>query len=409
MRGRSATYFWSAWAVGLVLNLAVAAMLTGTSDVQFYGQYGATLAKFGVAEAYASSPIYNIPPLAAGFSALLAGQFGIGTLMFGFFFRLPGILAEAAFAVVLWRRYRPRALPAALLGLNPLSLAITGYHGNLDGLMAVFIGASLLAAMDGRVVASAVWLGLAANLKVSPILIGPAFFFWWLARGQGWRFAAICGAVVLAGWSPGLIACPGLFLQRVLGYGSTWGLWGISRVLYLVGDPSYRQIQYGAPAPGEHTLLAASTISAGLKFTLIGLASTLGWRRRLLGAEGLCATVAAVWLLFLLLAPGGATQYLIWPLIPLLLHRPRLAVVYAGVSIPTLAVYYAPLTNFLASVDPVRALGPSIPWMAGPDPWTWPGLALWAFVAGSVACLFPGWWKASGPHLGNNGFATSRN
>ena len=103
-----------------------------------------------------------------------------------------------------------------LVVLNPISIPVTGMHGNFDGLLAVFIGMALLMAIDNRPIASGIWLGLAANLKVSPILLTPVFFFWWWHRGRMWSFTVTAAATILAGWSPGLIQCPKLFLERVL-------------------------------------------------------------------------------------------------------------------------------------------------------------------------------------------------
>lgn len=391
------TLFWCAWAIALALNLTLAALLPGTSDVQFYAEYGQTYARFGVARAYASNEIFNIPPMAAAFSGLLASAFGPGSMVFAFFLRLPGILAESVLAIVLWRQRRCSAAVAALFVLNPLSVAINGYHGNLDGLMAVFIGASLLAAASQRPVACGLWLGLAANLKVAPVLLGPAFLLWWLSRDAApgltgrraaLRFSLACAAVVLAGWSPALIACPALFAHRVLAYSSIWGQWGVSRLLYLTGSENFHTITYGAPSP------LAGTISSILKIIVIAVATTLAWRRRRLNATGLCATIAATWVLFLVLTPAAAPQYLIWPLLPLLLSHPRLGFTYAFAAVPALALYYSPLTAFLLPANPLPTLAAHVPWLSGPQAWTWPALLLWAYLLGVLVCQFPTWYRA---------------
>jgi hypothetical protein len=330
--------FWFLWSVGLLLNLTIAATLRGTMDVLLYGKYGATLAMSDFATAYASSKIYNIPPLAAAYSALLVILAGPTSMAFAFFLKLPGILAEAALAATLWQRSVRSGWPAPgvpmLMALNPIGVAITGFHGNLDGLLAVCIALALLAAVDDRPIACGLWLGLAANLKVSPLLLGPAFFFWWLARGRAQPFTLAAGLTVLVGWSPGLIACPQLFLERVVGYSSVWGTWGISRLLYLTGSPDFHKVGYDAPSA------LAKGIAAGLKFMVIGASVALAWRRRKLSAHELIGTIAAIWTVFFVIAPGGATQYLIWLVAPYALYRLRLAVVYVVAATPFLYFFY---------------------------------------------------------------------
>ena len=384
---RRGLVFWSVWSAALVLNLAISASLPGTSDIQFYGTYGDTFARFGVARAYASNEIFNIPPMAAGFAALLSMAFGPGTMLFAFFFRLPGILGEAAISAILWKTKRCPAAVAALAVLNPLSLAITGYHGNLDGLLAVFVSAALLSAASNRPVACGIWLGLATNLKVAPVLIGPAFFFWWFRRGSTLRFTTAVVLTTIAGWSPALIECPGLFASRVLSYSSVWGQWGISRLLYLTNADAFHTITYGTPSR------IAGSIAAALKLIVLATATAFAWRRRKEDAHGLIGTVAMTWTLFLVLTPAGAPQYLIWPLLPLLLYEARLGIWYAVSAIPALAIYYLPLTAFLLPGIPIAEWVETSPYLSGAQGWAGPALCLWGCAVAILILRFPNCWS----------------
>jgi hypothetical protein len=210
-------------------------------------------------------------------------------------------------------------------------------------------------------------------------------------RRAALRFSLACAAVVLAGWSPALVACPALFAHRVLAYSSIWGQWGVSRLLYLTGSENFHTITYGAPSP------LAGSIASILKIIVITLASALAWRRRHLNATGLFATIAATWVLFLVLTPAAAPQYLIWPLLPLLLSHPRLGLAYALIPILALAFYYSPLTDFLLPANPLPTLAAHVPWLSGPQAWTWPALAIWAYLGAVLIWQFPAWWKAASP------------
>ncbi len=381
--------FWAAWLLALWLKL-YAATLEGTIDLQLYSDFGATLAHSGYATAYASSPLFNHTPLTAGYCAFLVKQCGAHTLTFGFFLRLPGIVAEAVLAIFLWRRCRRaegwRRWIAALFVLNPIALGVTGFHGNVDGLLAVFVGAAVLSAADERPVACGIWLGLAANCKVAPVLLAPVFFFWWMARGRALPFALTAALLTLAGWSPGLIAAPALFLQRVLNYGGLWGTWGISRLLYLTGWPPFHAVRYGPPSP------LAVAVATLLKAAVLAVAFALGWRRRRLSASGLVGTIAAVWTVFLTLAPGGATQYTIWLVLPLLLYRVRLAIVYFAAAIPLLIVFYpAAVATLGYNFYPV--IVEALPDFIDPLTWTIPALFFWAVLIGILVRELPRWWS----------------
>ena len=384
--------FWVFWAMALMLKLELAT-LRGTFDVLLYHKYGATLAATDWATAYASSAIYNIPPLAAGFAAALTTLCGPNMALFGFLLKLPGIVGEAILAVVLWRRYghsggMQRWLPLAFV-LNPLALAITGFHGNLDGLMAVFLGAALLSALDGRAIWCGIWLGLAINLKIAPVLLGPAFLCWWLGRRRAGAFVLAAGAVTLVGWSPGLITCFRLFLERVLGYDSLWGTWGISRLLYLTHSPDFYTIGYGAPSPKAHA------ISTGLKLVILAAAGALAWRRRNLPGTGLIGTIAASWTLFLVFAPGGAMQYMIWPVLPLLLYGMPIGVAYLAATLPYVFIFYPLLVRTLLPWNPYPLLGACWPGLADEFAWTYPALLSWAVLLGILLREWPRWWRAA--------------
>jgi hypothetical protein len=424
LQRRAAIVFWTVWSVALLLKLQLAT-LEGTIDVPTYAEWGATLSRLGFAGAYNSSELYTITPLAAGYAAMLHALVGPDGVAFGFLLRLPGIVAESIFAIVLWRRLAPscshgpvgrldadsrertpvahgtprratgpwlqlgglRAWVPAIFVFNPVTLAVTGFHGNFDSFMAVCVGAALLAAHDDRPVVCGLWLALAANLKVASLLVAPAFFFWWLARGRALPFAVAAAAGILAGWSPGLFASPGVFLTRMLGYGGLWGTWGISRLLYLSGLPDFHTIQYVPPSAD------AKLVAAVLKLIVVAVACSLAWRRR---AVGLAGTVAATWTVFYVFAPAGAAQYTLWLVLPLLLYNARLGLAYLAAATPFMVIFYPKAFAMLLGFNPYPALVALWPSLDFADifSWTQPALILWGALVALLFYKAPRWWGA---------------
>jgi uncharacterized membrane protein len=205
-----------------------------------------------------------------------------------------------------------------LLALSPVSLMVSGFHGNTDPVMVMFVVLAAAAVLRSKPILCAVCLALACQIKVIPLLLTPIFFFYWLDRRRALVFSLSFGAVLLAGWAEPLWNFPDLFAHRVLFYGSFWGLWGVTYWLKLTGIPQFAPVTY-------FNLLPLQQVTAMLlKGLIVSATIWLGWRRRQAAPAELFRSIGWVWLLFFILSPGVCTQYLVWPMPFLLVLSPRL-------------------------------------------------------------------------------------
>src|SRR4029077_1896676 len=199
---------------------------------------------------------------------------------------------------------------------------------------------------------SGTFLALACSIKVTPLFLGPVFFFFWLHRGQK-RAAQFTMSFVLsclAGWSGALIASPTYFFKNVLAYPSISGGWGITywcvfffKMLHL--DLSPQSLNRLSPA-----LVA-------LKIVIIVSVIALGWlRRRRTGSEFI-VTIALCWICFAIFAPGFIAYYLIWLAPFVLLYSPSWYAALTAASSIYLFEYYNTMSH---GIMPWNASDPSV-------------------------------------------------
>jgi hypothetical protein len=333
----------------------------GSVDAVLFFNFARGIEEHGLSPLYGMDEKFNHTPLTGGFAVLLYRAAGgvpavppqahavrsesdmqersAVLLRFAFLLRLASILADIAVVAGLlrWRAQlgnRPEWWALILFAASPVSLMISGFHGNVDPVMVAALFFATVAAACGRPVLCGLLFGLAANVKIVPIVLAPVFFFFWLARSGAWRFVLASGAVMLAGWSLPLLVCPKDFLHNVFGYGSTWGVWGLPYLLRLTGWEEVQKIGFKSLTPTQNM------IAAGLKFAAIGGIATVGWLRRQAAPAEFAATVGLAWLVFFICAPGVGVQYMVWaaPFLLLLTARGYAAITAAATVF--LFVYY---------------------------------------------------------------------
>jgi len=303
----------------VVLLLAIAALIAklycasttiGTSDVVFFYDFARTIHEQGLLAMYKATSFFNHTPLVGWFSEAAYALSGGEKPFFVFYLRLPAIFADF-FGVIalLWyqektgrpmwwrwvstRRARwPSWFPATM--------------GNVDSVMALgVLLAGIACAMD-RPALCGLCLGLACNIKIIPLILAPAFFFVCWQRRQALRFMIPAVLTVLVGWSYPLLTIPTVFLKDVLGYGSIWGVWGITYALRLTDLPAFRNIAFANTTPEQ------AAIISGLKLLIVVLALAIAWRRRKVEPPEIFQTLALIWAVFFVFAPGFGAQYLAW-------------------------------------------------------------------------------------------------
>lgn len=382
--------------LALILKLVCAATTLGTNDADTFYNFGRFIWEHGLLAQYRVTTEFNHTPLVGWFCAAI---YGLGQgFAFNWLLRLPGILADFLSVAVLLRwsnnpaadvishqcgqsnqsTPRPEALITSppitdyfsisllLFALSPVNFMISGYHGNVDSVLAWLL---LLAAREctrDRAIPCALLFGLACQVKVIPLLVAPAFFFFWLHRGQGRAFFLTASATILAGWSVPLLFLPGPFLHQVLGYNSNWGSWGLTWLLRLTGSPAF------APAGFRDLTATQLAIMSGLKLVIVTAALWLAWRRRSLPATQLPATLTFIWTVFFVFAPGVGAQYLVWFAPLLLLTSARWFAVITTASAIFLFAFYniisggLPWYHGVSTIDllPHWVAWTALPWAA---------------------------------------------
>jgi hypothetical protein len=309
------------WIVGLalialMLKLMIAFNTVGTNDVATFHCFGRALNENGLEWTYRHSMYLNHPPLIAyylrGIYALTEQRWcqELG-IHFPFLLRLPGIIADFLVVLVLLRLtktdLRIPTWALALFALSPVSLMVSGFHGNTDPVMVMFLVLASLFCLRGKSVWCGLFLALSCQIKVIPLLLLPIFFFFWLPRRHAVSFSLPFVSASLVLWAEPLLKFPTLFARNVLLYGSYWGIWGITYWLRLTNLAMFRMItDFYDISPME------SFVVTVLKLIIVAAVLMIAWRRRNLGERALLDSLAYAWIVFFVFAPGVCAQYMVW-------------------------------------------------------------------------------------------------
>lgn len=281
---------------------------------------------------YQAPRLYPYPPVwvwaeaGAGWLARHAG------LSFPVLIKLPVVAADLLIVLLLGRRIGEGA--AWLYALHPVSLLITGFHGQFDALAALAILLAVFAFEDGHRDRSALTLALAIGLKSFPVLLLPLF---WLRDRAGiggkLRYALLATLPVALSLLPYALHDWPALRRELLGYGGVadFGWIGLGRGLGWLAA--------GVLARSEAAHWALSVAIAKFLF-LAAYAAFLSllWRGRLrLTLADACLGVA---LIFLVGYGALSAQYLLW-VVPLgLLKATRVQAFYAAVASLALVGFY---------------------------------------------------------------------
>jgi uncharacterized membrane protein len=309
--------------LALTFKLVIAWNTLGTNDVITFYRFAESLKTHGLEWTYANSISFNHPPLTAYFLQAiytLSHQpfFQDNGISFPFLLRLPAILADFISLLVLLRLaadFPKLGLPSwalFLFALSPTYIMVSGFHGNTDPLMVMFLLLAAYSCARGNPLLCALFFSLSCQIKIIPLLLFPIFFFYWMHRRLGLRFLVPVTAITLVSWSEPLLRFPAIFVKNVLTYSSFWGLWGITYFLRLTGWSQFGRVSY-------YNLSTAQTaVGLLLKLLIIVCVIVIAWRRRALPATALLSSMAYAWIVFFVFSPGVCAQYMVW-LVPYVL------------------------------------------------------------------------------------------
>jgi Glycosyltransferase family 87 len=286
--------------------------------------------------------------------------------------KLPVLLADLGLVALLARMGAGRGLgmlPAWLYALHPVSILVTGFHGQFDAaaLLCVLLAVHWLEA--GRTLRSALALALGIALKSFPVLLLPFFLLAVTGTRARLRFLALATLPVAALLAPFALDDAAALRRELLGYGGVadFGWIGFVRaVRWLVTGVLAR-----SEAPHWPTLVPFAKAGFLLAFAVL---LVLVAARRL--RFSLDTAALAVFLAFLAFYGAVSAQYLLWVVPFGVLVPDRYAALHAAASTVALLGFYA----FLAPGVLFDAAGPA------------PGAGvLWALGTGAVLAASVAW------------------
>ena len=327
--------------VALALKLTIAYNTIGTNDAVFFYGFAKVLSQHSLEWTYQHSRYFNHPPLTAYY---LRGIYFVTEqrwcqdlgIHFPFLLRLPGIMADFLVVLVLLRMtktcLRIPIWALTLFALSPVSLMVSGFHGNTDPVMVLPLVCAVWMSLRSRPMLAGLFFALSCQVKIVPLLLLPAFVFFWLSQGKIREFLIPAAIATTILWLEPLLNFPVLFANNVLAYGSYWGMWGITYCLRLTGSPEFSRVSFFDLEPGQTLVITV------LKMIIVIAAVIMAWQRRQARGLAFVETLAWTWLTFFILAPGVCPQYMVWLAPFVLLASPSL---YAALAISTSIYLFA--------------------------------------------------------------------
>lgn len=362
--------------IATVIKALWAMNSVGTTDAILFYHFGNSIRHHGLRWQYEGDSLFNHTPFTGMMMEALAGLTQGNYLAFAAVLRLLCIFADAAVVLGLLRYREKTGQPPwwalCLFAVSPVSIMVSGFHGNIDPIMVMFIFFAGMAVLDERPILCGVMYAAACNIKIVPLMLAPVFIFYWMQRGK-WpalKFMGISGGLMLAGAAWGLLNCPAAFLRNVFGYGSFWGGWGVTYWLRVTGYKDFQIIDF------QGLSTAQNRIMLGLKLLLIVGMLILAWRRRKMGGAEFFTTLGAAFVWIFTVAPGTGVQYMAWFGPFLLLAAPRWWVVVTAGAAVYMARFYHSTSHYHFPWDMSFPKGPEASYWA---PWTnlaWGGFVL---------------------------------
>ena len=339
-------------AAGVVRLVAVLVSARTTVDVLRYHKVAEHVLDVSW-NPYQAPRLYPYPPLWVWFEAA-AGWLERHGLSFPIVVKLPVVAADLGIVALLagWSR---RA--AWMYALHPVSVLVTGFHGQFDALMLLFVLAALRWHEQGAEGRSALALAGAVATKSVPILLLPFFLLAIPETRRRLRFAALAIGPVLLALVPYAVHDLGALRRELVGYGgiADFGWIGVVR--------GWRYVMTGELHKSRADLWGASVpVAKALFLAAYGLLLWAQARGRL--RLTLPAATAAVFLSFLVFYGLISAQYLLWPVAVGAILGGAWFVGYGVTATFALAGFYAFLAPGVFFDDEV-ARGQGTVWVAG--------------------------------------------
>lgn len=257
----------------------------------------------------AAHNIFPYSPVSMFFPALCVVLSSFLKIPFHIFMRIPPILADIAINAALYSILLKRGQKTAILGglfyaVNPISILISSFHGNIIMIAVLFSFLAYVVLLEGvqeNYRLSALLLGLAVGFRGYPVLLLPFFILLpELTKAKKIRYALYALAPTLISFIPFLLADAKSLIMEVFCYGGfpDHGFLAVMRAVYSLKTSV---LQYSLPQ-GPQLMAAGKYI-----FIAAYLVMVFAYRRK-----RLIISISSVFLAFYLFYPGISSQYLAW-------------------------------------------------------------------------------------------------
>jgi len=333
---------WSPLApIGSALLVRLAAVLAAdrvVADVRIYQKVGERILAGALNPYEFPARFYPYPPIwvwvEAGSEWLARNVPAVG---FAVWVKLPVLAADVAIVALLvhWgRRLGFGTLPAWIYALHPVSILITGFHGQFDPIALFFSLLALYWHQQKRLDRSALALAMGIATKSFPVLLLPFFLVRSNSPRSALRFlllATVPGALLLA---PYAIDNLGALVRELFGYGgfADFGWIGLVRGLRWLATGELLRSE----PPYWGVFIPIAKASFLLVYALLLLGSWKRWLHWTLPEAALGVFVA-----FVALYGSVSAQYLCWVLPIGVMFPRRLLAAHAAAGTIALVGFYS--------------------------------------------------------------------
>ena len=287
-----------------------------------------------------SKVLWPYPP---GYFAwmLAASKFtNLSHLPFGFWFKVPPILADIGTALVawwyMWTNGKPRSrqlMAAGLVALGPSFFLISGQHGQIDA-VAIFpaiVAAILWQRMDSprRALICGALIGMGGAVKTVPLVMVIALLPTARSLGEAVKLLAVAAAIPILVTLPFVLSDPQPTISA-LRYLGIPGVGGLSLIMQPDLAQAWLLGRFNGFSPLTSLALDNESYIAG---AVVLLVAGLLYRKRMPAIE----SAVVVWLAIYAFVPNFFFQYLVWglPFFILANHVGKVLLLELALVLPT--------------------------------------------------------------------------
>lgn len=259
----------------------------------------------------ATHKIFPYSPVSMFLPALCAILTDLLRIPFYMAIRLPGVIADVLIAIslymVMWKKGQKNAFLWGLFyAVNPVSILITSFHGNIMALPVLFTFLAyvvLLFGIQNNYRLSALLLGLAIGLRGYPVLLLPLFIIKLnLTFKKKIEYILYATVPITLSFIPFLILDYQSVLREVFAY-SGFIDYGIAAILRSIISFKSKMLLYGLPNNLHILLVKYSKILFVITYLVLAYA---------LRRKKMIISILAVFVAFYFIYAGLSSQYFIW-------------------------------------------------------------------------------------------------